>query len=214
MYIENLHVDCKPIYDLTRTEAKFEWTTEHKKLFQNIKDLINEDFILATLDTKHPFCVHVDASSIGVDFILVPEFPEGKRIVSFNARIYTKEEQKRSTTARELCGVISALQTYKHYIIGSPFPVYVYTDHKPLMYLWGRRGKLSHRFFCYQLVISQLQNPKDIVYDQNENDENYFVLHDNEKRNADVFYPILKKSKAGLPKYTFTNDPLRQECIS
>ena len=79
------------------------------------------------------------------------------------------------------------------------------------MYLWGRRGKLSHRFFCYQLVISQLQNPKDIVYDQNGNDENYFVLHDNEKRKADVFYPILKESKAGLPKYTFTNDPLRQE---
>ena len=65
-----------------------------------------------------------------------------------------------STTARELCGLISALQTYEHYIIGSPHPVYLYTDHKPLLYLWGRRGKLSHRFFCYQLVISQFQNLK------------------------------------------------------
>ena len=72
MYIENLHVDCKPIYELTRTEAKFEWTTEHKRLFQNIKDLIDEDFILATPDTKHPFYGHVDASSIAVGSILVP----------------------------------------------------------------------------------------------------------------------------------------------
>ena len=64
------------------------------------------------------------------------------------------------TTARELCGVISALQTYELYIIGSPHPVYLYTDHKPLLYLWGRRGKLSQRFFRHQLVISQLQNLK------------------------------------------------------
>ena len=64
----------------------------------------------------------------------------------------------------------------------------------------------------YQLKHKKI--PKNIFYDQNGNDEKYFVLHDNEKRNADVFYPIIKKSKAGLPKYTFTNDPLRQECIS
>ena len=102
--------------------------------------------------------MHVDASFIGVGSILVQAFPEGKRIVFFNYRFYTKEEQKMSTTARELCGVISALQNYEPYLIGYPHPVYVYTDHKPLMYLWGRRGKLSHRFFRYQLVISQLQN--------------------------------------------------------
>ena len=160
MYIKNLHVDCKPFYDLTRTETKFAWTAEHEKLFNDIKNRISEDTILAIPDTKYPFHVHVDASSIGVGSILVQEFPEGKRIVSFNSRIYTKEEQKMSTTARELCGVISALQTYEHYLIGSPHPVYVYTDHKPLMYLWGRRGKLSHRFFRYQLVISQFQNLK------------------------------------------------------
>ena len=73
-----------------------------------------------------------------------------------------------STTARELCGVISALQTHEHYLIGSPHSVYVYTDHKPLMYLWGRRAKLSHRFFRYQLVISQFQNLK-IVWTEGKN---------------------------------------------
>ena len=65
-----------------------------------------------------------------------------------------------STTARELCGVIFAPQTNEHYTIGSPHPVYLYTDHNPLLYLWGRRGKLSNRFFRYQFVISQFQNFK------------------------------------------------------
>ena len=73
-----------------------------------------------------------------------------------------------STTARELCGVIFAPQTNEHYIIGSPHPVYLYTDHIPLLYLWGRRGKLSNRFFRYQFVISQFQNFK-IIWTEGKN---------------------------------------------
>ena len=40
-----------------------------------------------------------------------------------------------STLHRELCGIVSALQTYDHYIIGSPIPIYLYCDHKPILYL-------------------------------------------------------------------------------
>ena len=135
--------------------------------------------------------MHVDPSSIGVGSILVQEFPEGKRIVSFNSRIYTKvypvyvytyhkplmylwgRRGKLSHRFFRYQLVISLFQNLK--IIWTEgknlafpdvhpvyHPVYVYTDHKPLMYLWGRRGKLSHRFFRYQLVISQFQNLKNI----------------------------------------------------
>ena len=65
-----------------------------------------------------------------------------------------------STLHRELCGTVSALQTYEHYIIGSPFPIYLYCDHKPILYLWGRKGQLSHRFFKYQVIITKFHNLK------------------------------------------------------
>ena len=65
-----------------------------------------------------------------------------------------------STLHRELCGIVSALQTYEHYIIGSPFPIYLYCDQKPILYLWGRKGQLSYRFFRYQVIITNLQNLK------------------------------------------------------
>ena len=64
-----------------------------------------------------------------------------------------------STLHGELCGIVSALQTYEHYIIGSPFPIYLYCDHKPILLLWGRNG-LSHRFFLYQVIITNIQNLK------------------------------------------------------
>ena len=159
-YIKNLHVDSKPFHELTRDNVPFVWTAEHENLFNDLKDRISEDTILAIPSERYPFHIHVDSSSVGTGCILVQEFPEGKGIVSFNSRIFNKSEQKMSTMHRELCGIVSALQTYEHLIIGSPFPIYVYCDHKPILYLWARRGKLSHRFFRYQLIITQFQNLK------------------------------------------------------
>ena len=65
-----------------------------------------------------------------------------------------------STLHPQLCGIVSALQTYEHYIIGSPFPIYLYCDHKPIVYLWGRKGQLSHRFFKYQDIINKFHKLK------------------------------------------------------
>ena len=65
-----------------------------------------------------------------------------------------------STLQRKRCGIVSALQSFEHYIIGSRFPIYLYCDHKPIFYLWGGKGQLSHRFFRYQVIITKFQNLK------------------------------------------------------
>ena len=157
-YIKNLHLDSQPFYDLIKDSTSFHWTDEHEKLFQSIKDRISEDTILAVPSTDYPFHIHVDSSNVGTDCILIQQFSEGKRNISFNSRVFDKAEQKMSTLHRELCGIVSALQTYEHYIIGSPFPIYLYCDRKPILYLWGRKGQLSHRFFRYQVIITKFQN--------------------------------------------------------
>ena len=86
------------------------------------------------------------------------QFQSGKRIVSFNSRVFTKDEKKMSTLHGELCEIISTLQTYERFIIGSPHPIKLFRDHKPLLYLWARKGRLSHHFFRYQVTITQLTN--------------------------------------------------------
>ena len=129
-------------------------------MFNSIKERIHKDTVLAVRSTEYPFHIHVDSSNVGAGCILIQQFPEGKRIISFNSRVFDKAEQKMSTLHRELCGSVSALQTYEHYIIGSPFPIYLYCDHKPILYLWGRKGQLSHRFFRYQVIITKFQNLK------------------------------------------------------
>ena len=159
-YIKNLHVDSQPFYDLIKDSTPFHWTEEHEKLFNSFKKRIHKHTVLAVPSTEYPFHIHVDSSIVGKSCILIQQFPEGKRIISFNSRVFDKAEQKMSTLHRELCGIVSALQPYEHFIIGSQFPIYLYCDHKPILYLWGRKGQLSHRFFRYQVIITKFQNLK------------------------------------------------------
>ena len=64
------------------------------------------------------------------------------------------------TPHRGLCGIISALQTYEQYIIGSPFSIHLYCERKPIPFLRRQKGQLSHRFFKYQIIITEFHNLK------------------------------------------------------
>ena len=92
-YIKNLHVASQPFYDLIKDSTSFHRTDELEKLFQSIKDRISEDTILAVPSTDYPFHIHVDSSNFGTGCILIQQFPEGKRIISFNSRVFDKAEQ-------------------------------------------------------------------------------------------------------------------------
>ena len=131
--IKNLHVDSQSFYDLIKDSTPFHWTEEHEALFKSIKERFHKDTVLPVPSTDYPFYIQVDFSNVGTGCILIQQFPEGKKIISFNSRVFDKAEQKMSTLQRELCGIVSALQTYEHYIIGSPFPIYLYCDHKPIL---------------------------------------------------------------------------------
>ena len=125
-YIKKLHVDSQPFYDLIKDSTPILWTEGHEALFNSIKERIHKDTVLAVPSTDYPFHIHVDSSNVGTGCLLIQQFPEGKRFISFNSRVSEKPEQKMSTLHRELCEIVSALQTCEHYIIGSPIPIYLY----------------------------------------------------------------------------------------
>ena len=159
-YIKNLHVDSQPFCEIIKDTTPFKRTDQHEELFKEIKIRISEDTILAVPSIEYPFHIYVDSSNVGTGCILVQQFPERKRIVSFNFRVFDNAEQKMSTLHREKCGIVSALKTYENYIIGSLFPIYLYCNHKPILYLWGRKGQLSHRFSKFQVIITKFHSLK------------------------------------------------------
>ena len=93
-YIKNLHIDIQPIYDLIKDSTTFHWTKNHEKLSNSFKERIHKDSILAVPSTDYPVHFHVDSSNVGTGCVLIQQFPEGKRIFSFNSCFFDKAEQK------------------------------------------------------------------------------------------------------------------------
>ena len=69
-FIEKLHTNLKPFFDLLHENNPWSWTTEHETLFQNLKLALTFDTELAIPNTKHPFFITVDASLIGLGAVL------------------------------------------------------------------------------------------------------------------------------------------------
>ena len=93
-YIKNLHVDNQPFYDLIKNSTPFHWIEEHEALLDSIKVRIHKDTVLAVPSTDYPFHIQVDCSNVGTGCILIQQFPDGKRMVSSNSRVFDKAEQK------------------------------------------------------------------------------------------------------------------------
>ena len=106
--------------------------------------------------TKYPFFITVDASLVGLGAVLFQMNEENKMtVISYNSRILNTQEQKLSTLDREFLAIVYALQIYEFLIIGSPHPIYDFTDHKPLLHCFAKKGNLSPRFYRAQMQLTK-----------------------------------------------------------
>ena len=68
------------------------------------------------------------------------------KVISYNSLILNPQEQKLSTLDRELLGIVHALQIHEFLIIGSPHPIHVFSDHKPLLHCFTKKVILVPAF--------------------------------------------------------------------
>ena len=69
-FIEKLHINLKPFYDFLHENTPWNWTDEHKSLFQKLKMSLTSETELTIPNTRHPFFITVDASLIGLGAVL------------------------------------------------------------------------------------------------------------------------------------------------
>ena len=156
-FIEKLHINLKPFYDLLHVNTQWKWTDEHERLFQKLKMSPTSETELTIPNTKHPFLITVDASLIGLGVFLFQLNDKNKmKVISYNSRTLNPQEQNPSTLDRELLGIVHALQIYEFLIIGSPHPIHIFTDHKPLLHCFTKKGNLRSRFYRAQMQLTNM----------------------------------------------------------
>ena len=141
-FIDKLHINFKPFHDLLHENTSWNCTNKHERLFQKLKTALNYETEITIPNTKLPFFITVDASLVGLGAVLFQLKEEDKmQVISYNSRRLNSKEQKLSTLDRELLGIVYALQIFDFIIIGTPHPIHVFTDRKPLLQCFTEKKK-------------------------------------------------------------------------
>ena len=92
-FIDKLHINLKPFYNLLHENTPWKRTDEHETLFHKLKLSLTAETELTIPNTKHPFFITVDASLIGLGAVLFQLNENNKmEVISYNSCILNPQE--------------------------------------------------------------------------------------------------------------------------
>ena len=82
-----------------------------------------------------PFYIIVDASGHGLGAVLFQanDLTGKMQVISFNSRLLTTTEQRNPIMYKQIMAINFALQVYAFLIVGSEYPITIFSDHRPLV---------------------------------------------------------------------------------
>ena len=134
----------RPLRHLTSKSVRFEWTKDCQRSFQELKELLTSDTVMAYYDPKLPTRVYVDespvvvASTLAQQHAVCNESGEEEKVwrpVDYTSRTKTAAEKGYGKVEGESLGLLHGILENKMYLYGTRFTVVV--DHKPLGALYS-----------------------------------------------------------------------------
>ena len=153
-----------------RTQVKiktgWQWGEEQEKSFQQVKRSIIERATTGG-DVNKQYHLSCDASQTGLGAVLfqLSKSPPGttltnklwgeEQVVMFISQRLSTTEKNYLNTEREALAVLRALEESRWLVVGSPYPVKVYTDHSALIAILNGRGSHQGRITSWMMRLSE-----------------------------------------------------------
>ena len=159
-YVYKMQLYLRPFYNILRQQNNFEWNTEHQTRFEEIKKLLTEQISNTIPDPNQPFYAMCDASNFGIGAALLQSHNGTNKmnLISANSRLFTQAELRLSTLMRECTAIIYTITEYEFLILGSKHPTVLFTDHKPIIFLFTQKSNPNHRVYRFQLILMKFPN--------------------------------------------------------
>ena len=143
-FIKGFSKIAAPLNNLLETNKPFAWTEECTKGYQELKDLLLKEPVVAYQDFTVPFRLYTNASNIGLGAILAQK-QKGREIICCLSRMLNKSEQIYSATKKECLAVVWGIKNFRNYLIANHFKVYI--NHYSLHWLRSmeKEPTLLHR---------------------------------------------------------------------
>ena len=171
-FCKNFSNVCEPLTRLLRKDKEFMWNLECQSAFDRIKSLLVSVPVLMMPDFKQHFLLAVDASDYGAGAVLLQEDKKGiEHPISYFSHKFDKHQRNYSTSEKETLALVLTLQHFDFYLSAATFPIQVYTDHNPLVFLSRMKNKnqrllrWSLALQAYDLKITHIRGKDNIVAD-------------------------------------------------
>ena len=150
----------RPFHNIFSQQNKFEWTTEHQRRFEKFKTLLSEQISNTIPDPDQQFYAMCDASNFGIGASLLQSHNGTNKmnLIAANSRLFTQAELRLSTLMRECTAIIYTLTEYEFLILRSKHPTVLFTDHKPIIFLFTQKSNPNHRVNRFQLILMKFPN--------------------------------------------------------
>lgn len=128
----------EPLTRLLRKNQRWEWGSEQRDAFEQIRAHLVSAPTLSCPDFSVPFVLQTDASSVGIGAVLIQNISDEEHVIAFASRALSEPEKKYSVTEQECLAVVWAIQKFRPYLEGYRFTVV--TDHSSLRWLHHLRN--------------------------------------------------------------------------
>ena len=97
-----------PLAALTSKTAAWKWGDEEQKAFDDMKNIIARETLLAYPDFKQPFEIHTDASHTQLGAVI----SQNGKPIAFYSRKLNPAQTRYTTTERELLSIVETLKEF------------------------------------------------------------------------------------------------------
>lgn len=162
-FIGNYSALATPLTNLTKKDVPFVWSESCHVSFAALKSSITSGPVLRHADPDLPFTLETDASNFAIGAVLYQPSPDDNSIlhpVAFYSKKLEPAETNYDVHDKELLAIISSLEHWRHYLIGSPFKISVLCDHRNLIFFQSRRilktrhARWATRLSPFQFTLS------------------------------------------------------------
>ena len=129
-FIPNFSAMAKPLINLMKKFAKFEWTKECQIAFDFLKESLSTVPLLAYPDTSKSYILYTDASHDCTGACLCQHHEEGEKPVYYLSHKLTASQTKWLTIEKEAFAIFYVLKKLDQYLHDADF--IIRRDHKPL----------------------------------------------------------------------------------
>lgn len=171
-----------PLNNLRKKGVKFEWTEEHQKCFELLKEAIMQPPVLRAPDFSKSFILQTDASSVAIAAVLQQEFDGVRQPIAFASRTLTHAERKASSVYELEClAVLFGVDRFRRFLEHAEF--LLETDNMALSWLLahprqlGKIGRWVVRISSLKFRVQHIRGTQNILADtlsrmyHNPNDE-------------------------------------------